>query len=126
MKESIEDQLEATLLDLTEERMALDREIAKRKAALDVLRGNVPPPRRSSPTARRSLLEALATFDTPVHTTRLLDHELLVHYSRHTLRGALADLHRAHEIEGERAPKGYIWDPRSAGNGSLSDSRNSG
>jgi hypothetical protein len=106
--------LDDQLIDLMEERDAINMQIAQVEAALAALNGKLPAPRRSSPSARRALLSALASFDAPVHTSRLLDHELLVHYSRHTLRGVLTDLRRAGEISGERAPKGFIWDPRSA------------
>lgn len=112
-KRTVEDQLEAELIELIDQRRELDREIKRREGALDALRGAPIAPRRSSPTARASILAALSTFRAPVHTSALLDHDLLVHYSRHTLRGALADLHRAGEIEGIRAPKGFIWKPAS-------------
>jgi hypothetical protein len=106
--------LEDELMELNAQRAELDQKIKQLTTALGVMNGEMPAPRRSSPTARRSLVAALASFDTPVNTSRLLDHDLLVHYSRHTLRSALTDLHRAGEISGERAPKGFIWDPRSA------------
>lgn len=108
--------LENQLQGAIAQRDGLNEQIARLRAALDLLNGNVPPPRvnRASETVRKSVLAALGSFDGPVHTSRLLDHELLVHYSRHTLRSALADLHHAEMIQGDRAPKGFIWDPRSA------------
>ena len=109
----VRDQLEAELHQLIQQRTELNAQIARYEGALASLDGRVPAQRRTSPSVRGSVLAALGTFKSPVHTSRLLDHELLVHYSRHTLRSALADLHRAGEIEGERAPKGFIWNPKS-------------
>ena len=101
-----------TQLDkLRTQREEIDEQILRYELALDALTG--PPPSRRSPSSRKAVLAALATFTVPVRTEDLLDHDSLVHYSRHTLRSALADLRRTGDINGERAPKGFIWDPTS-------------
>jgi hypothetical protein len=88
-------------------------EIRRHEQALALLSGVDPVGfvNRRSVTAGRAIVAALATFRAPVRTEDLLDHEALVHYSRHTLRGAVSELRKAGEITGTRGPKGYIWDP---------------
>lgn len=106
-------QLERELAEMTEERDALNEQIKRYQLALAALDGTVTGRPRSGSTARTAILAALGSYTVPVHTSTLLDHESLVHYSRHTLRTALADLHHAGAIDGERGPKGFIWNPAS-------------
>lgn len=103
-----------TELDAMEaERDVLEERIARYRAALQALNGERPGRRAGSPSAGTALLAALATFDVPVKTERLLDHPDLVHYSRHTLRSALSELHHRGRVSGTRGPKGFIWEPQS-------------
>jgi hypothetical protein len=102
--------MQSRLDDLRGQRADIDEQIRRYEGAIAALNGEYVRP-RSGATARKAIVAALATYKAPVRTEDLLDHEALVHYSRHTLRSALADLHHAGEITGTRAPKGFIWEP---------------
>ena len=98
--------------ELNEQVDAVVEQITRYEAAIGALTGDFTKlPNRRSATAGKAIVAALGTFKSPVRTEDLLDHDSLIHYSRHTLRGALSELHRAGKITGTRAPKGFIWDP---------------
>ena len=105
--------LSAKLADLVAQREALDEAIARHRLALAALTEDELPrvTRRGPSTAGVAIVAALATFTEPVHSSTLMDHDNLTHYSRHTLRTALSELHRAGRIEGTRTPKGFVWQP---------------
>lgn len=105
--------LEERLAVMRAERDALDEQIRRHEAAVAALNGRTPTKvrARSGEIARQAILAAWATHKAPVRTEDLLDHESLIHYSRNTLRSALADLHHLGKLSGTRGPKGYIWDP---------------
>jgi hypothetical protein len=115
--EQLRTQRELLLDQLAEkerEARAIDDEIARVEAAITTLLDKSRGRRRNggrSNTAMVAILAAHATFNgTPVHSSTLFDHDDLVHYSRHTLRSALAELHRSGQLTPKsRAPKGYIW-----------------
>jgi hypothetical protein len=111
-REEIVAELSESLAQLRVERARLDEEIARVEGAIAALDGHVVGRRHGGSTARAAVLATLATFDEPVHTTTLLDHELLTHYSRHTLRAAIGELHKAGQMKSvERTPRGFIWAP---------------
>lgn len=108
--------MQARLDDLRGQRAMLDEQIRRYEGAIAALGGNPITTRlanKRSATAGKAILAALGTFKTPVRTEDLLDHDSLIHYSRHTLRGSLSELHRSGQIDGTRGPKGYIWEPPS-------------
>ena len=106
------DRLEAERAMMMQTVAGIDREIVRFETALAALHGEIAPNgrKRQAPTAGPAILAALQNFTGPVHTTTLLNHESLVHYSRNSLRKALEDLRRRGKITAaERGPKGYIW-----------------
>jgi hypothetical protein len=96
-------------------RERLDIQIARYEVALQALTGDTLPVLRQTSTAGVAIKAALASFTEPVHTSALLDHPDLVHYSRNTLRTALNELRRSGQVRAAaRTPKGFIWEPPSA------------
>jgi hypothetical protein len=106
----IADQLDAQLAEAVQAKADAEVRIARLSAALAALNGVTVGGGRSR-TAGKAILAAHATFEgQPVTTERLLDHADLAHYSRHTLRGALSELHRTAKLmPKERLPKGFVW-----------------
>ena len=111
MSDDLVGQLTHELADLVAQRKAIDERIVRLRAALSALTDDTLPTVRPPSTAGVAILAALATFSDPVHSSTLMDHPSLMHYSRHTLRAALTQLRASGSIEGTRGPKGFIWQP---------------
>jgi hypothetical protein len=112
LTKTVQEQLEGELAVAIEQRDALDQQIRRYQGAIAALNGDVVATRtKSGKVAQKAILAALGTFTVPVRSEDLLDHDSLKHYSRHTLRTALADLNHQGKVTGTRAPKGFIWDP---------------
>jgi hypothetical protein len=89
----------------------VEDDVRRHENALRVLNGE-PIQQRGSKTTGIAIIAALNSFPGPVHTSALLDHDDLVHYSRNALRAALGELKRQGKLTPvERTPHGYIWAP---------------